>query len=73
VEGTEAFEVFAVFFQHDPFRDHIYDVGSLFDGFYGVGMKTHDQSGQVERLLSYYRDPIGRLNAQGRSANLNFR
>jgi hypothetical protein len=45
----------------------------LFDGFYGVGMKTHDRSGQVERLLSYYRDPIGRLNAQGRSANLNFR
>ncbi|MBD2161853.1 hypothetical protein H6F46_14245 [Limnothrix sp. FACHB-1083] len=23
-------------------------------------MKTHDRAGQVERLLSYYRDPIGR-------------
>lgn len=60
MEGTEAFEVFAVFFQHDLFQDHIYDVGSLFDGFYGVEIKAHYRAGQVGRLLPYYRDPIRR-------------
>ncbi|WP_255508545.1 hypothetical protein [Limnothrix sp. FACHB-881] len=35
-------------------------------------MKTHDRAGQVERLLSYYRDPIGGLSGQGRSRKLNF-
>ena len=45
MERAKPFEVLAVFFQHDPFRDHIYDVGSLFDGFYGVGMQAHDRAG----------------------------